>query len=119
MLTAYSDEIATLQDGMTDLKSTTGKMEEDLAFVKSSHEVQIEEKERNDIRRWLRIEGIESEARFQEALSQRHGATGSWILRSASFREWSIDRAACMWLYGIGETAQPDLHFVESCANHI
>lgn len=100
-----------MQDGMTDLKSATGKMEGDLAFIKSSQQIQIKETERNDIRRWLRIDGIESEGRYQESLSQRHGATGSWILECSSFREWLLDRGACMWLYGIGENipARPAL----------
>ena len=116
MLTPCRENIGTLQEGMTDLKSVTGKMEEDIAFVKSSQQTQIKEAERNDIRRWLRIDGIESEARYLEALSQRHGTTGSWVLECASFSNWLVDRGACMWLYGIGENISARLAL---CRNYV
>ncbi|KAH7395501.1 hypothetical protein BKA64DRAFT_60668 [Cadophora sp. MPI-SDFR-AT-0126] len=94
-------DIRILQDDITGLKSATRAMEQNLAVVKSSQQLQIKQTERNDIRRWLRVDGIKSETTYQEALSQRHGATGSWILECSTFREWLLDRGACMWLYGI------------------
>jgi hypothetical protein len=107
LLTSYSERITALQGGLTDIKSTTDNIEEELVLLISAHEVEIMENERNDIRRWLRFEGIEYEARYQEALSQRQAATGSWILNSRSFLEWSLNPSTSMWLYGIGEMPLP------------
>jgi hypothetical protein len=100
LLTSYSERITALQGGLTDIKSTTDNIEEELVLLISAHEVEIMENERNDIRRWLRFEGIEYEARYQEALSQRQAATGSFL-------EWSLNPSTSMWLYGIGEMPLP------------
>jgi hypothetical protein len=101
-LTILSEEIAALQDGLAELRVATGNIVDDLAFVKESYEAQNGESKRKEILRWLRIDGIESDARYKEALSQRHGVTGSWILETESFLQWSQDASACLWLYGIG-----------------
>jgi hypothetical protein len=104
---------------MTDVKMATLNIAEDMAFVKSSHEKEIMQKQRNDIRRWLRVDGIESDARYQEALSQRHTSTGSWILTSTPFLQWSDDASSCLWLYGIGKDVFSRLELCEKLIKYI
>jgi hypothetical protein len=91
---------------MMNLQLTTDNIAGDLDFIKTSHKTVLIQKEATGIRRWLRVDGLESEARYQEALSQRHIATGLWILNSTSFLEWLGDTSSCLWLYGIGKVFQ-------------
>lgn len=108
----FREGITALQENLTELKLTAGNLADNLAFMKASQEAQMKESERLEILRWLRIDGIESDGKYREALSQRQADTGSWILESEAFLEWSRDEAACLWLYGIAGCGKTVLAYV-------
>jgi hypothetical protein len=89
-------------NAMIEVKSATKEVGEDIAFVKSTLKAKLKQEEKSQIRRWLHPDGIESEANFTAALNQRTTGTGTWLLDSQKFQEWSTTEGSCIWLYGIG-----------------
>jgi hypothetical protein len=87
---------------MIEVKSTTKEVGIDIAFVKSTLKAKLDQEEKSQIRRWLHPDGVESEANFAAALNQRTNGTGTWLLDSQKFQEWSTTGGSCIWLYGIG-----------------
>lgn len=85
------------------IKLTASDAAEDITYVKTVLDAKTQEEELSSIRRWLHTDGIESEARFIAALSQRCPSTGVWLLQSKKFREWMAGNHDCMWLFGIGK----------------
>jgi hypothetical protein len=89
-------------NAMVEVKLATKEVGEDIAFVKSTLKVKLDQEEKFQIRRWLHPDGVESEANFAAALNQRTTGTGTWLLGSQKFQEWSTTGGSCIWLYGIG-----------------
>jgi hypothetical protein len=88
---------------MTEIRLTSSAATEDIAHVRAVIDATMEEEERVSIRKWLHPDGVESEAHFTAALNQRHPDTGKWLLYSKGFKEWSLGKHSCMWIYGIGK----------------
>lgn len=88
---------------MTEIMLTSNSATKDIAHVRAVIDATMEEEERVSIRKWLHPDGVESEAHFTAALNQRHPDTGKWLLYSNLFKEWSLVKHGCMWIYGIGK----------------
>jgi len=99
----YSEDIATIQEDLNDIKSSALVTSESIAYLTEVTESRIEQEEMLAIRRWLCPEIVDNDSKLNESNLQRHEETGRWFVEAVN--AWMRDNQACIWFHGIGKHA--------------